>query len=149
MIKAVRYIAITLGIAGVLSMTFPPQVAFANNKPNSDCDSSILTFPAWYNGIVTKNAQDECVIITPTKDAEGASIQTFVIKIILNLTDILMQLVAYTSVVFLIVGGFRYLSSSGLPEKMTKAKKTISNSIYGLIIATLAVAIVNLVGASL
>ena len=135
---------IVFGIVGITAMATPPLSAYAA------CDQYILTFPAWYNGLTTGTG-DACVIQTPTQDkgTDATSLQTFIVKIILNVIDILMQLVAYASVVFLLIGGFRYLTSAGAPDHMTAAKKTITNAIVGLVIGMLAVAIVNLVGASL
>ena len=140
--KALQSIIVILSLVGVVSVAVPPLPAYAA------CDKYILTFPAWYNGLTTGTGND-CVLVTPKQDARGVSVQRFIVKIILNIINILMQLVAYTSIVFLIVGGFRYLVSTGRPDKITMAVKTISHAIFGLIIGMLAVAIVNLVGASL
>lgn len=59
--------------------------------------------------------------------------------------QVLMYIVGIGSVVFIIYGGLLYATSSGKPEVLTRAKKTISGAIIGLMVALLALAIVNLV----
>lgn len=136
--QVARVFFVMLGIIGTLNLAVAPSVSAA-------CNDRILTFPAWYRGL-----QDgSCNLKTPTQDRDGTSMRTFITRIILNIIDILMQLVAYASIVFIIVGGFRYLTSAGAADQMSAAKSTILHAIIGLIIALLAVAIVNLVGASL
>ena len=56
---------------------------------------------------------------------------------------------AYVAIGFLIRGGFGYMTSSGSPEGMTAAKKTITNALVGMIIALLAASIVNAIGAAI
>ena len=48
-------------------------------------------------------------------------------------------------VVVMLVGGINYMTSSGDPSKVEKAKKTILYGLIGLIICVLAFAIVNFV----
>ena len=48
-------------------------------------------------------------------------------------------------VVFIVVGGFGYMTSAGDPAKLQKAKKTIVYAIIGLIIVALSFAITNFV----
>ncbi|PID32611.1 hypothetical protein CR956_01540 [Candidatus Saccharibacteria bacterium] len=139
--KVLNKLVVFFGIVGVVSLLLSPV---AMGKYN--CDKYFLTFPPWYRGL-TDDSKAECPIKTPARDA--ASLQGFVIRIILNVIDILMQLVAYASTAFFIVGGFRYLTSTGMPEAMKAAGKTILNAIVGLIIAHLAITIVNLIGASI
>ena len=65
-----------------------------------------------------------------------------------NVTDILNAIIfvlGLVSVVFIIYGGVQYISSSGDPSKVEKAKKTILYSCIGLIVSVLAFAIVNFV----
>ena len=48
-------------------------------------------------------------------------------------------------VVFIIIGGIRYATSGGDPEKLTRAKNTILYALIGLVIAILATVIVQIV----
>lgn len=49
------------------------------------------------------------------------------------------------AVVFVIVGGLKYIIGSGKPEELQKAKNTILYAVVGLIISLFAMAIVNFV----
>ena len=61
---------------------------------------------------------------------------------ILNAIILIMGIVA---VIFIIIGGVNYITSSGDSNKVKKAKDTILYSVIGLIICALAFAIVNFV----
>jgi len=63
-----------------------------------------------------------------------------IINIILQVAFGVAGLVA---VIYLIIGGYRYITSSGNPEAVEGAKSTIINSIIGLIIILAAVLIIN------
>lgn len=50
---------------------------------------------------------------------------------------------------FLIVGGYRYVTSTGNEEAMEKAKKTVTSAVIGIVIIVMAFAIVAIVNAFL
>lgn len=50
------------------------------------------------------------------------------------------------SVIFLIVGGFRYAISGGDPNNLKQAKETVLYSIIGLVVSILAFTLVAVVG---
>jgi hypothetical protein len=62
---------------------------------------------------------------------------------ILSVTNAILALVGIVAVLFLIIGGFRYVTASGNPEQIEGAKKTIMYAVVGLIVVILAYAIVN------
>lgn len=128
---------ITISAASVLVIASPQPAA-------AKCQQYLLTFPAWYRGLlVDPDSDDGCEVATPTQTDGEDGISNFVWKIVLNVIDMLMQLVGYASVIFLIVGGFRYMTATGDSNKMTGAKTTITNAIIGLIVALASIAIVN------
>lgn len=116
-------------------------VATAPVVSAAGCTERVLTFPTWYRGISETKGND-CIIKNP--NAVGG-IQNFVIKIVLNVVEIILQLVVYVSVGYIIFGGFKYMISQGRPDDMTKAKNTILNAVIGLVISLVAVVIVNIV----
>lgn len=63
-----------------------------------------------------------------------------VIKALIQIAFTAAGLVA---VIYIIVGGFRYITSSGNPEGIEAAKATIFNSIIGLIIILISFLLVN------
>lgn len=124
--------------SGLIFLMAATPVASVSAAAN--CKSQFLTFPAWYDGLTDGNCE-----IKPIGQQKN-SLRNFIVRIIFNLTEILLQLVAYASLVFVMIGGFRYLVSTGSPDGMTTAKKTITNALIGLVISIFSIAIVNAAG---
>lgn len=64
---------------------------------------------------------------------------------VVNIIYSVIGIAGLIAIVFVVVGGVQYMTSSGDPGKVKKAKDTILYSIIGLIVCTLAFAIVNFV----
>lgn len=62
-----------------------------------------------------------------------------------NVVNILLFIVGVAAVVMIIIGGLRYVTSSGDSSQVTAAKNTVLYSVVGLVVAALAYAIVNFV----
>lgn len=62
-----------------------------------------------------------------------------------NLLNIVVGVLGLVAVVVIILGGVQFLTSSGDPGKVKKAKDTILYGVIGLVVAILAFAIVNFV----
>jgi hypothetical protein len=133
-ILALLFVASTGG--ATLTVALPQPAAAA-------CSERLLTFPAWYRGLLNS----DCDVMAPT-DAKGG-LTGFIWTIILNVTEFLIQLVAFVSIGFIITGGFKFMTSAGSPDGMAKARKTVTNAIIGLLISIFAVAIVNLVAGAI
>lgn len=58
---------------------------------------------------------------------------------------ILFVTLAAVAILFVVIGGFRYITSQGNPEQVGKAKNTILYAIVGLIVCIIAQAVVSLV----
>ena len=56
---------------------------------------------------------------------------------------IFFGILAAVAVLFIIIGGFRYVISSGDPQDMSKAKNTILYALIGLVVAITAEGIVS------
>jgi hypothetical protein len=65
--------------------------------------------------------------------------------IFITITNILLFIIGAIAVVMLIIGGIRYVVSSGDQNAVTSAKNTILYAIIGIIVAFLAYAAVNFV----
>lgn len=72
-------------------------------------------------------------------------ISTLIIQII----SILLAVAGLIAVIFLIVGGFRYITAGGNEESSEAAKKTITNAIIGIVIIILAFVIVRVIANAL
>jgi lysylphosphatidylglycerol synthetase-like protein (DUF2156 family) len=64
---------------------------------------------------------------------------------ITTISNTILLIIGAIAVLFLIVGGFQYVTSAGSPDNVSKAKNTILYAIIGIIFAILAYAIVNFV----
>ena len=62
-----------------------------------------------------------------------------------NIVKTLVGIAGAVAVVFMVIGGFHYITSSGHPEKLDKAKKTLLYSGVGLVIVLAAYTIVDFV----
>lgn len=133
--KIVGLLFVVVGMMGLVALTPVPASAAGA------CPDSVLGIATWYKGL-----QDGNCNITAPSNADSAAFTAFVAKIVLNITQALMGIVAYVTVFFIIKGGFNYMTSTGSPDGMQKAKKTITNAIIGLIIALFSASIVNAIG---
>lgn len=128
-------------IGGTVSTLAAPAPVYA--AKGGDCNkTTFLTMPVWYRGLARGTEGGTCDILSPN-DVGGVS--AFVWRIVLNIIDILLSLVAYLSVGFIIFGGFKYILAAGTPDALAKAKTTITNAVIGLVLSLVAVAIVNVV----
>lgn len=135
------------GIGGAGTAVISPQSVSA-----AACEAapSFLGFPTWYRGLekntVTADEKQNCSIKSPS---EAGGIQGFVVRISLNILDILLRLVGFLAVGFVIFGGFKYITSTGSTDGMAKAKSTIMNALIGLGLSIVSVGIVNAVASSI
>lgn len=66
-------------------------------------------------------------------------------ELIAVIVRILLLVVGAIAVLFVIVGGFQYLTSGGNEENAEKGKKTLINAVIGLVMVILAWVIINVV----
>lgn len=106
-----------------------------------DTSSRVLGFPNWYEYLPVD--QSDCSVGF-IRDGDDLNIGATVGAILLALTEILLRIAGIVAVGFVIYGGVLYGTSQGAPDKLQAAQKTIVNGLIGLVVAVLAVAIVNL-----
>ena len=93
-------------------------------------------------GVESASAQvQDGLNMTKTADTQNTSVNT----LIRNVINILLWAIGIVSVIMIIIGGFRYVTSNGDSSQVTAAKNTIMYSVIGLIIAIFAYGIVNFV----
>ncbi len=136
-------IAMSLMIIGSfgVSMTFPNTSFAESNK----CDKKgrILTLKPWYDGLT----QDNCSIKDIGSDADSQA--NFIWRVVLNIVDDLLQLIGYTTVGYIMYGGFLMMTSNGAPDKAAHGRKTIMSAAIGLVIALASVALVNFISSKI
>lgn len=105
---------------------------------------SFFGFPTWYRYL-----EGQTDAIDPTKCIPkidpSVGFQGF-LAIGLGIVDMVLYLGGIVAVVFVIYGGFLYMTSQGEADKTAAAKNTILNAIIGLIIVLFSVVIVGWVG---
>lgn len=135
-------IAMSLMIMGSFgaSVTFP-GISFADDACSNK--GKILTLKPWYYGLT----KDDCSIKDPGSDADSQA--NFIWKIALNIVDDLLQLIGYTTVGYIMYGGFLMMTSNGAPDKAARGRKTIMSAAIGLVIALASVALVNFISSKI
>jgi len=151
MYSTVKVFVLILGVAlsvvassgSIVATETEAEIAQREAKVSEKCSDHFLTFPAWYRGI----QKEDCSLMSPS-EVNGQpenKLRNYIMRIVLNILEIMLQAVAYISVGFIIYGGFKYITSPSDSSKIAGARKTIQNAIIGLIISMLSIAIVNLV----
>lgn len=79
------------------------------------------------------------------KAPQGLGSQKDIGGIFLTVTNVLLFVAGAIAVIFILVGAIKYATSGGNDQQVKSAKDTIVNAIVGLIIAILAILIVNFV----
>jgi hypothetical protein len=101
--------------------------------------SSFFGLPHWYDNLTVQQSKDgnSCAIVLTDPNS--------VWVIVLNVINILLRLTGIAAVIFIVLGGIRYITSQGESGGITAAKQTITRALVGLIIALVAVFIVTYV----
>ena len=119
----------------------------SNSTPVKCEEYGPLGIPKWFRGLVDAN----CEVIKPEDqlDAQGNvaedGLQRFISILLLNIADMLLRCIGLIATGFIIWGGFKYMLARADPNKIISAKKTIINSIIGLVIAMISMTIVSFV----
>ena len=87
--------------------------------------------------------------ITPNAGNSNLPNDTSVSGFILKIINIALAVAGLVAVLFLIIGGFRYITSAGNEETAEQAKKIITNAIIGVVIIILSFVIVRVISNAL
>lgn len=133
-------VAAILSVIGTSFFAYTAEAAPA--AAPAGCEKRFLTLPPWYRGLVKGGQNGDCEIVSPD-DVGG--LEPFVQILALNIVEILLHIVAYVTIAFIIIGGFKYITSAGSPDGNEKGRKTIINAVIGLLISIASIGIVNVV----
>lgn len=136
---AIFFVASTGGATLAVAM---PQTTMAACVPKP-----LLTIPPWYRGL-TRN---DCSIMSPSEmpGDEKTKLSRFIWTIVLNVIEIMLHIVGYISVGFIIYGGFKFITGTGTPDTVVKARTTILNAVIGLILSIASIGIVNVIAGAI
>jgi len=104
---------------------------------------SFLGFPTWYHYL--QGSTDASNGLCSPQIGGLSDIWLIVAAII----EILLRVAALVAVVFVMIGGFNYITSQGEPDKTAHARGAIINAIVGLSISVLAAVIVGFIAGSI
>ena len=117
-------IAVALGLSMPIAM---PAVVSAQDIQGNLCSGASLS-----------TTETDCAAAT-------ANAGTEVDEIITDVINIFSLVVGVVSVIMIIIGGFKYITSSGDTGNVTSAKNTIMFAVVGLVVVALAQVIVTFV----
>jgi hypothetical protein len=91
-----------------------------------------------------------CATVDRSLTAYGATIPSLpkycsVGEITRKVLNVAFTLIGGVSLLFVIIGGYRYMTAGGSEEQVAAGKKTAIYAIVGLVVVVLAVSIVNIV----
>ena len=120
------------------------------------CAKTFLGIKPWYiylpdtifkGGGDKDGKNDTCDITNFTWVApETSKTRSNIPAVVLAIADALVRIAGFVAVAFVIVGGFKYVTSQGDPESTKRAKDSIVNALIGLVIAVVATMIVAYIG---
>ena len=84
----------------------------------------------------------------PEVEDTGLPEDSNVNELLLRIINILLAIAGLVAVLFLIIGGFRYITAGGNEETAEAGKKTIINAIIGVVILILSFVIVRVVSSA-
>ena len=118
------------------------QPSAPTSAPDKSCNAgrqTVLGIPTWYKYLRgTLDEDGKCSFnLKASKDF---------LPIGIAVLDIMIRLAGLVAVVFIVIGGIKYISSQGEPESAKNAKSTIINSLIGLVLVLISVGIVSFVG---
>lgn len=123
-LKLRKLLFLGLIIAFLGTTTLLPKLAYANDV----CD--------------TEGVAEE---VKRAAGCEGYATADKLPNTVINILNGIIAVTGLIAVIFVIIGGVSYMTSTGDPAKTKKAKDTILYAIIGMIICVLAFAIVNFV----
>lgn len=128
--KIAKILAAIMMMSVVTVAALPTQEVAAKDY---DCKSHFMGLRAWYDGLISVDRDGNCVINYPNKEDEQA-IKNFVWTAVLNAVSMVLGIMGYLAIGFVIYGGIQYMTGQGDPQKVAKGKRTITNSVIGLVI---------------
>ncbi len=104
--------------------------------------NTLLMFPAHASDVCSEPVSDE---IKKAAGCSGFGTGDKLPNLIIGILNGVITAASLVAVIFVIIGGYNYMTSSGDAGKVKKAKDTILYACIGLVVCVLAFAIVNFV----
>ena len=120
-------------------------LSFLNNFAQQACQpgQSFIGLPTWYKFLPGERSTDDPLDCQPLLNSLSD-----IWLVVLAVVELMIRIAALAAIIYVIYGGFKFMLARGNPEEITKARMSVINAIVGLIIAVVAVAVVNFIGSS-
>jgi hypothetical protein len=105
----------------------------------------VLTFVFALSPVLVAHA----AFVVPDSGSTGLPNDTSISNFIIKIINIALTVAGLIAVLFLIIGGFRYITSAGNEETAEQAKKVITNAIIGVVVIILSFVIVRVISNAL
>lgn len=143
-----RIVLYIVAVSVLCTGLFSTAIVSADTTATEKCvGGSVLLFPPWYQGLqcdVTRNDKKELV----SENVKMTDINSIWV-IVMNIVQWLIIAGGYVALYFIIWSGFKYITATGDPQKVTAAKNTITNAVIGFIIVLASFAIVRTIQAGI
>ncbi len=96
-------------------------------------------------GVQLQEDPQSHICLPAPSNSNGIAGARSVNELILRVINVLLAIAAVIAVLYLVIGGYRYVTSAGSEKAAGEARKIITNAIIGLIVIILAYAIVSIV----
>ena len=124
-----------------------PLTKTAYAKSAAECQKAdFLLLPTWYKHLTF---DDNCNIVFNQQivNEDGSINESFdygaIWKIGLAIVEMLLMLAGIIAVAFTMIGAFQFATAQGSPDKVAKARNTVTNAVVGAIVAILASRVVG------
>jgi hypothetical protein len=131
-----------------------------SGPPNAkNCTHSFLGLKPWFGYLPAKSTDsagntidmfdENCQVVGFHLLPDGtatANNQSNLPSVLLVVADDLLRVAGLVAVAFVIIGGVKYITSQGEPDRTKQARETIINALVGVAIAIVAAAVVSYIG---
>lgn len=88
---------------------------------------------------------DTNLCVKQASTADGVAGSRSINELVIRIINVLLGIAAIVAVLYIVIGGFRYMTSAGNEEQAKGGRKTVINALVGLAIIILAYALVSIV----
>lgn len=119
--------------------------AAIGEKCNPAGGGGFFGFPTWYKYLGGMEEYADPINKAGQKCVPKISHINDIWLIALAATDILLRVAVIAAIIYVMIGGFKYITSRANPDKTATAKNTIVDGLVGLVIAIVATAVLSFV----
>jgi hypothetical protein len=143
-VKTIQRIITATGLIAVMFAFIAMPVYAAKGDP---CDLSAGSgapniIPTWYSYVPGEVLNDECVVASNL----GGKLP---VLILMGVFDILLFIGGFIAVIMIMFAGYKFLASTGEPQKIAGARTTLFNALVGLAITIVASQIIGFIAGRL